>query len=94
MSVAETSRVAYQTIKKTLGDKQEAVYEAIKFLGQATNEQIADYLEWAQHKVTGRVHELADYGMVVCIGMGKNKSGIGAKLWAVTDPNDKNLKMF
>ena len=93
MSVAITSKVAYESIKD-LSDKQSQVYDALKELGKATTEEIADHLGWAINRVTGRVHELANYGVVICIGMGKNKSGIGAKLWTTTDPNDKNLRLI
>ena len=91
--IAETSRQAYQSIKN-LGVKQEIVYEAIKELGQASNEQIADHLGWAINRVTGRVTELKKFDLVTVAGITKNKSGASAKLWTAKDINDKNLLEF
>ena len=88
--IAETSRQAHKSLKD-LGDKQRVVYEAIKTLGRATNEQIADYLGWDQWKVTGRVNELSKYSMVTVDGIGKTKSGRSAKIWVIKDLNDSVL---
>jgi len=91
MTVATTSQAAYDAIKDKLGKKQLIVYEALKELGQASNEQIADHLGWAINSVTGRVSELKRFGMVDVIGITKNKSGFTAKLWTACDINDKKL---
>jgi predicted ArsR family transcriptional regulator len=91
MSVATTSRTAYESIKDKLGARQLAVYEAIREMGTATNEQISDYLELPINRVTGRVTELNKYGMLNIEGLGKNKSGFSAKVWSVSDTNDRKL---
>lgn len=80
--LANTSREAYKSIKD-LGDKQRIVYEAIKMLGQVTNEQLSIYLGWPIQSVTGRVNELSKFNMVVASGTRKTKSGRMAKLWAI-----------
>lgn len=94
MSVAITSKTAYEKIKDKLGAKQLAVYEAIGDLGIASNEQISDYLGWPINCTTGRVTELHRFGMIDVEGLGKNKSGHSAKLWGVRNNNDRNLLMF
>ena len=91
--IAETSRQAYKSLKD-LGDKQRVVYEAIKTLGRATNEELATWLGWPIQSVTGRVNELGKYGMVAVDGIGKTRSGRSAKVWVVKDLNDKKLKTY
>lgn len=91
MSVSMTSKDAYTAIKDKLGARQTAVYEAITELGVATNEAIAEHLNWPLQSVTGRVTELRNYGLIDVEGLGKNKSGFTAKLWSVRNLNDKKL---
>lgn len=91
MSVSGTSQEAYDKIRDKLGYKQAIVFEAIKRLGAATNEAIAEYLGWPINQVTGRVTELKRFGMVAAEGRGINKTGFSAQLWSIRDPNDKNL---
>lgn len=93
MTVAITSQQAYTAIKGKLGTKQTIVYEALKVLGQASNEDIADHLGWPINRVTGRMTELRNYGMAAVAGITRNKSGFSAKLWSACDINDKNLEM-
>lgn len=92
MTVANTSRMAYDAIKDTLNEKQSIVYEALQELGIASNEQIAEYLNWPINRVTGRVTELHKLDMVGVAGVTVGKSGHSAKLWAPRDINDKNLE--
>lgn len=93
MAIAETSRSAYKSIKD-LGDKQRVVYEAIKTLGRATNEEIATYLNWPIQSVTGRVNELNKYGMATVDGIGVTRSGRSAKIWVIKDLNDQKLQTY
>lgn len=91
MTVATTSKAAYEKIKSKLGKNQLIVYEAIKTLGRPTNEEIADFLGWPINCVTGRVTELRGFNMVGSEGLGTNKSGFTAKRWGVRDLNDSTL---
>ena len=91
MAVAQTSIFAYRNIKQ-LGDKQEQVFNAVKALGRATNEEIADYLGWQINRVTGRTNELRRYGFLTVDGTKKSKSGMSAKVLVVTDPHDRKLR--
>lgn len=94
MGVALTSKEAYAKIQDKLGDKQFIVFETIRELGVATNEMIAEHLGWPINRVTGRVSELRNYGVVDVEGVGLNKSGHSAKLWSVRDYNDEKLLEF
>jgi hypothetical protein len=91
MTLAQTSLLAYRTLTK-LGDKQEQVFEAIKEMGKASNEQIADYLGWPINRVTGRTNELANFDLVKVDGLTIGKSGKSAKTWVVVDLNDRKLR--
>jgi len=48
----------------TIGMKQKTVYGVIKSKGKATNRMIARHLGWDINRVTGRVTELVNRGMV------------------------------
>lgn len=85
MTVAETSRLAYTGIKK-LGDKQEAVRDAISELGTANNKQVAKYLGWEINRVTGRVNELVRMGFVALERVDVSSEGRKVKFWSVTTP--------
>jgi hypothetical protein len=91
MTVSSTSKNAYNAIYSKIGDKQRKVYEAIGELGIATNEQIAEYLDWPINCVTGRVTELRKFGMVGVEGIQKGSSGHSAKAWGVRDMGDDML---
>ncbi len=91
MNVADTSRQAYAAIQDKLGHRQEEVYLAIKEMGKASNESIAEHLGWPINRVTGRVTELKRFGLVDVEGLTHNKTGFTAKLWSVRDPNDTKL---
>lgn len=86
MSIATTSRTAYESIIDKLGDRQEQVYEAIKALQTATNEQLSDYLHLPIQSVTGRSNELNRYGLIEVVGVTKTKSGRSAKVWSAKYP--------
>lgn len=95
MSVAETSRVAYETIKPKLNGQQHEIWKALQSLTASTADRLADYLtDYPQSTVAARLNSLERVGYVVRIGKQKNKSGILATLWTTTDPNDRQLTMI
>ena len=59
-------------MKPTIGMRQKTVYGAIKKLDKATNRMIAKYLGWDINRVTGRVTELVNLGMVTTDGTHKD----------------------
>ena len=89
--IAQTSLLAYRTLTD-LGDRQQQVFDAIEYMGSASNEMVADRLNLPIQSVTGRVNELVRYGYLTVVGITHNKSGRSAKLWGVCDPADKKLK--
>lgn len=62
-NVQPTSTVALASISD-LGERQAAVHSAIRVLGAACNQKIANYLGIPVNQVTGRVFELRDMGLV------------------------------
>lgn len=61
----QTSLLAYHNdVKPTLGQKQARVLNAVKALGSACNQEIADYLRLPINSVTPRVFELRAMGKV------------------------------
>lgn len=91
MTVADTSKMAYAKIYESLGRRQHEVYEALKELTVASNEELADHLGWPINRVTGRITELKKFGLVDVHGLGMNRSGHTAKLWTACDINDRKL---
>ena len=59
---------AYDSIKDELGDKQQKVLETVMTLGMATNRMISKSLGWEINRVTGRVNELVNKGILVPAG--------------------------
>ena len=53
---------------KNLDGKRKTVYDIIKSKGKVTNRMIAKTLDWDINRVTGRVTELVNKGMVKASG--------------------------
>lgn len=69
MGVGETSRRAYDEIRKTLGPRQLKVLEVIEYHPSGiTNNEIAHELHWPINCVTPRVFELRSAGLVAMVG--------------------------
>jgi DNA-binding MarR family transcriptional regulator len=92
MGVAQTSILAYETIKSRLGRRQQQVYETIQKLEPCHNLQIAEYLGLPINQITGRVNELDKMGMISSHIKAKNGGGIKVKYWVSRDLNDEALK--
>lgn len=65
MGVADTSLLAYSDIKVDLGARQKKILEIITYLGSCTNTEITRYSGIAINRVTPRVLELRDKGLVI-----------------------------
>lgn len=59
-----TSLQAHQDIKKSLGDRQKTVLEAISRHENITNKELSRYLCWDVNSVTPRVFELREFDRV------------------------------
>lgn len=86
MGVRETSRESYKKIKD-LGAQQQRVFEAFKKFEPATDGQVADYLDLERSRITGRRHELVQYGFIVEHGKTFDKATKRNVLtWVTSDP--------
>jgi len=63
--VADTSLLVYMDIKPTLGTRQKAILDIIKYLGSCTNSEITRFSGIAINRVTPRVFELRESGHVI-----------------------------
>jgi len=67
--IQETSLEAYLEVKPRLGEKQKEVYRLLKNATRVgfdmTNMEIAQALKWSINRVTPRVYELRQAGLVV-----------------------------
>lgn len=60
----ETSAIAWNSIQDYLGSKQYEVLRAISFLGECNNQEIARHLGIEINRITPRVFELREKGLV------------------------------
>lgn len=65
MAVQETSLEAYKILEPELGSLQKEVYYIIQNNPGMSNHDIARYLQWEINRVTPRVKELRDKGIVI-----------------------------
>ena len=63
--IQETSLEAYKVLEPELGELQETVYNTIIEHPGMSNHDIARYLGWEINRVTPRVKELRDKGLVI-----------------------------
>ena len=70
--IRKTQVASLKILKPTIGKKQMTVYGAIKTLDIPTNRNIAKSLGWEINRVTGRVTELVNKGMVKANGTHKD----------------------
>lgn len=62
-TVHENSITSYHGLD--LSRRQGEVVRALRVLGKATDQQIADFLDYTVNRVTGRITELRDKGAVI-----------------------------
>lgn len=63
--IQETSLEAYRVLRPELGEQQEKVYNVIQAHPGMSNHDIARYLGWEINRVTPRVKELRDKGIMI-----------------------------
>ena len=71
--IRKTQVNSLKALTPTIGMKQQTVYGVIKSKGKVTNRMIAKHLGWDINRVTGRVTELVNLGMVTAEGTHKDK---------------------
>ena len=63
--IQETSLEAYEILQPELGELQEAIYNTITDHPGMSNHDLAQHLDWEINRVTPRVKELRDKGIVI-----------------------------
>jgi predicted transcriptional regulator len=63
--ISDTSLHAYALATQHLGAKQKAVLDALRFFPDATNAEIAAHLAWPINRITPRMGELRQQGLVL-----------------------------
>ena len=66
--IQDTSLHAYALATQNLGAKQKQVLDALRFFPDATNAEIAARLGWPINRVTPRMKELREQGLVLHAG--------------------------
>lgn len=66
--IQQTSLMAYQEMLPNITKTQNSVYAVLVTLHEATNAEIAGFLGWSINRVTPRVLELRQKGLVVPFG--------------------------
>lgn len=95
MAVSSTSTNAYHKIYDKLGDRQRKVFDALGHLGVASNEDLAEFLNWPINTITPRVLELRKYGAVGFEDFKTSKSGMKVKAWGIRIPREyQQAKLF
>lgn len=69
--IQQTSLEAYDYIQKTLGEKQLKVYLCLEDLESANNTILAKRLNWSINRITPRVLELREKGLIIQDGIRK-----------------------
>jgi len=85
-SMADTSLLAYEKKKPELTEDQEKVLNALKEIGPATCEEVAQHLGVPPHTISGRFGgqgELQDQGKIREKGRKQNPRGYMATIWKV-----------
>ena len=63
--IQQTSLAAYDHIQRKLGEKQLKVYLCLEDLESANNTILAKRLGWSINRITPRIKELRDAGLVI-----------------------------
>lgn len=79
-SIQQTSLFAYQEIKLDLGNRQQAVYDALKKLGEATDQEISIYLSQPINQTTPRRGEMVKLNLIEKAGI-RHQNGRPAIIW-------------
>lgn len=93
MSVAATSIEAYEKIKPTIGKRQREVLELLMRVGALNNTEISQWLNLPVNRITPRVKELREKGLVEEAYKAEGSYGMRVSYWkAKTKP--EQIDMF
>tara|TARA_R100000152_G_C6674976_1_gene110326 strand:+ start:107 stop:376 length:270 start_codon:yes stop_codon:yes gene_type:complete len=81
----KTQIESYKETLKTVSDRQKSVLGALTVAGSATNRELAKLLGWDINRVTGRITELVNLGMVNTNGTKKDlETNRTVTLWTIS----------
>ena len=66
--IRKTQVDSLKKLQPSIKGKRKTVYDILKSKGSATNRMIAQSLSWDINRVTGRITELVNLGMVTASG--------------------------
>ena len=89
--ISDTLQRALLDVLPELNERQARVYDAIIELGRASNQQLAEYLNWPINCICPRVLELRQMGVVCEAGYEKNKAGRMVHVWRPVKFDEKLL---
>lgn len=85
--IQDTSLFAYSLAAQNLGAKQKKVLDALRFYPNATNAELAAKLGWPINRVTPRIKELRELGLVMDGGRRECRiTGSKAHAWVAKHP--------
>src|ERR1700732_4618353 len=85
--IQDTSLHAYALASQNLGKKQKEVLDALRYFPDATNAEIAAYINWPVNRITPRMGELRKQGLVLEAGRRTCKATGGtAHAWKAKHP--------
>jgi len=87
MGSADTSLWAYNLATQNLGKKQKEVLDALRFFPDATNAEIAAHMGFSVNRITPRILELRQQGLVLDAGRRRCKiTGGMSHAWKAKHP--------
>jgi len=85
--IQDTSLFAYAQATQNLGAKQKEVLDCLRCFPDATNAEIAERLNWPVNRITPRILELREMGLVLEAGRRRCKvTGSTAHAWRAKYP--------
>ena len=63
----------YSEVLPNLSDRQQQIIDALKYIGNFTNKELSEFLEWDINRITPRVNELVKLGIICEKGKRKCK---------------------
>ena len=75
---------SFKETLKTISDRQKSVLGALTVAGPSTNRELAKLLNWDINRITGRITELVNLGLVTTEGTKKDlETNRTVTLWKV-----------
>lgn len=83
MAADQVQLANWQKKKPEISGDQKKIVEALKEIGPAIGEEVAQHLEVPYHTISGRFGELQDQGQIQVKGKKQNSRGYLCKIWKV-----------